>query len=166
MRNLPVTASISAANDSGQHPRVYAVDVSAWPRCDAECSPGRAFYYYPSRHSAGQPIVASWAHQLVAELGFEGDSWVAPVDAKRVRPEEDAKLEGGRMYVPQPQLYLPPKVKSLRRWHFRHSSAGQISIVGLFECLCAGFSGSDRWRREISGPLPAVETLSWCVSCT
>jgi hypothetical protein len=22
-------------------PRVYAVDQSAWPRCDAECSPGR-----------------------------------------------------------------------------------------------------------------------------
>jgi hypothetical protein len=37
---------------------VYAVDVSVWPRCDAECSPLRGFYYHPSRHSAGQPIVA------------------------------------------------------------------------------------------------------------
>jgi hypothetical protein len=71
-------------------PRVYAVDRSSWPRCDAEASPGRGYYYHPSRHSAGQPIVAGWAYQLVAELGFERDSWVAPVDARRVPPEQDA----------------------------------------------------------------------------
>jgi hypothetical protein len=34
--------------------------------------------------------VAGWAYQLVAELGFERDSWVAPIDARRVPPEEDA----------------------------------------------------------------------------
>src|SRR4051812_20471592 len=39
---------------------VYAVDVSVWSRCDAECSPERGFYSPPSRHSAGQPIVAGW----------------------------------------------------------------------------------------------------------
>jgi DDE superfamily endonuclease len=70
-------------------PPIYAVDVSVWPRCDAECSPERGYYYHPSRHSAGQPIVAGWAYQLVAQLGFERDSWVAPVDARRVRPVED-----------------------------------------------------------------------------
>lgn len=75
---------------NGAEPRVYAVDQSAWPRCDAEASPGRGYYYHPSRHSAGQPIVAGWNYQLVAELGFERDSWVAPVDARRVPPEEDA----------------------------------------------------------------------------
>ena len=69
---------------------VYAVDVSVWSRCDAEASPGRGYYYHPSRHSAGQPIVAGWAYQLVAGLSFERDSWVAPMDARRVRPEEDA----------------------------------------------------------------------------
>ena len=47
---------------------VYAVDVSVWPRCDAECSPQRGFYYHPSRHSAGQPIVAGWAYQFIAQL--------------------------------------------------------------------------------------------------
>ena len=41
------------------HP-VFAVDASTWARCDAECSPGRGFYYSPTRHSAGQPIVAGW----------------------------------------------------------------------------------------------------------
>ena len=41
---------------------VYAVDCSVWPRCDAETSLERGFYY-PSRHSAGQPIVAGWSYQ-------------------------------------------------------------------------------------------------------
>jgi hypothetical protein len=73
-------------------PLIYAVDVSVWPRCDAETSPGRGYYYHPSRHSAGQPIVAGWAYQLVAELGFARDSWVAPVDARRVRPAQDTDM--------------------------------------------------------------------------
>ena len=73
-----------------ERPVVHAVDVSVWPRCDAEASPGRGYHYHPSRHSAGQPIVAGWAYQFVAGLSFERDSWVAPTDARRVRPEEDA----------------------------------------------------------------------------
>ena len=68
---------------------VYAVDVSSWPRCDAETSPQRGYLYHPSRHSAGQPIVAGWAYQLIAGLSFERDSWVTPVDARRVEPAED-----------------------------------------------------------------------------
>jgi hypothetical protein len=35
---------------------VYAVVVTPWPRCDAEASPERGYYYHPSRHSASQPI--------------------------------------------------------------------------------------------------------------
>jgi hypothetical protein len=31
-------------------PLVFAVDVTAWPRCDAECSPQRGLYYHPCRH--------------------------------------------------------------------------------------------------------------------
>ena len=70
-------------------PRVYAVDLTAWPRCDAESSPERGYYYHPSRYSAGQPIVAGWAYQLIAEIGFARDTWVAPVDVRRLRPVED-----------------------------------------------------------------------------
>ena len=65
---------------------VYAVDVSVWPRCDAESSPQRGFYYHPSRHSAGQLIVAEWAYQFIARLNFVRESWTAPVDVERVRP--------------------------------------------------------------------------------
>jgi hypothetical protein len=71
---------------------VYAVDISVWARCDAEASPGRGFYYHPSRHSAGQPIVAGWAYQFVAQLNFVRESWTAPVDVRRVRPAQDANV--------------------------------------------------------------------------
>ena len=73
-------------------PPVYAVDVSVWDRCDAECSPERGYYYHPSRHSPGQPIVAGWAYQFVAQLSFARESWTAPVDVERVRPAEDANV--------------------------------------------------------------------------
>jgi hypothetical protein len=71
---------------------VYAVDVSVWSRCDAESSPERGFYYHPSRHSAGQPIVAGWAYQWIAQLGFARESWVAPVDVRRLRPAENSNV--------------------------------------------------------------------------
>ena len=70
-------------------PPVYAVDVSVWSRCDAESSPQRGYYYHPSRHSAGQPIVAGWAYQFIARLDFVRESWTAPVDVLRLRPAED-----------------------------------------------------------------------------
>jgi hypothetical protein len=68
---------------------IYAVDVTTWPRCDAECSPERGLYYHPSRHSAGQPIVAGWAFQWICQLGFARDSWTAPVDVRRLQPLDD-----------------------------------------------------------------------------
>jgi DDE superfamily endonuclease len=70
-------------------PLVFAVAVTTWPRCDAECSPARGYYYHPSRHSAGQPIIAGWAWQWIAQLGFDRDSWTAPVDAARLHPLDD-----------------------------------------------------------------------------
>jgi hypothetical protein len=77
---------------AGSETPVYAVDVSVWDRCDAESSPQRGFYYHPSRHSAGQPIVAGWAYQFIAQLNFIRESWTAPVDALRVHPMEDANM--------------------------------------------------------------------------
>ena len=67
---------------AGSQTPVYAVDVSVWPRCDAEASPERGYYYHPSRHSAGQPIVAGWAYQFIAQLNFVRESWTAPVDVE------------------------------------------------------------------------------------
>ena len=70
-------------------PLVFAVDVTTWPRCDAECSPERGYYYHPSRHSAGRPIIAGWAYQCIAHVNFAHDSWTAPVDARRLHPLDD-----------------------------------------------------------------------------
>jgi len=75
---------------------IYAVDVTTWPRCDAECSPERGLYYHPSRHSAGQPIVAGWAFQWICQLGFARDSWTAPVDAARLHPLDDTDQHAAR----------------------------------------------------------------------
>src|SRR3954464_5957292 len=77
------------AGAEGEVP-VFAVDASVWARCDAETSPQRGYYYHPSRHSAGQPIVAGWAYQFVAQLGLARESWTAPVEVVRVRPVQDA----------------------------------------------------------------------------
>jgi hypothetical protein len=43
----------------------------------------------PSRHSAGQPSIAGWAHQWTCQLSFDRDSWTAPVDAQRLHPVDD-----------------------------------------------------------------------------
>jgi Transposase DDE domain len=69
---------------------IYAVDVSVWPRCDAETSPERALYDHASRHSAGQPIVAGWAYSWIAQVGFARESWTAPLRVRRLRPQENA----------------------------------------------------------------------------
>lgn len=71
-------------------PLVFAVDASVWARCDAETSPERGFYHSASRHSAGQPIVAGWSYQWIAQLDWAPDSWTAPVDVTRIRPSQDA----------------------------------------------------------------------------
>jgi hypothetical protein len=68
---------------------VFAVDVSVWVRSDAECSPDRGYYYHPSKHSAGQPIVAGWAYSWLAGLELTTNSWTAPVDAQRLLPGQN-----------------------------------------------------------------------------
>src|SRR5215203_2652434 len=66
-------------------------------RCDAEISPERGYYYHPSRHSAGKPIVAGWACQFVAQLGFARESWTAPVDVRgRAAPPVRPRRQRGR----------------------------------------------------------------------
>jgi hypothetical protein len=86
-RELLLTRIARLPLDAGA--QVYAVDSSTWARCDAETSPERGFYYHPSRHSAGQPIVAGWSYQWISQLSFRRDSWTAPMEVQRVRPGED-----------------------------------------------------------------------------
>ncbi len=71
---------------------IYAVDISVWPRCDAETSPERALSYHASRHAAGQPIVAGWASSWIAQLGCARESWTAPLRVQRMRPHENRNV--------------------------------------------------------------------------
>jgi hypothetical protein len=68
---------------------IYAVDTSSWPRNDAETSPERGYYYHPSRHSAGKPIVAGWSYSWLAQVGLQRTSWSAPLDVRRVHPRQN-----------------------------------------------------------------------------
>ena len=74
-------------------PLAFAVDGTSWPRCDAETSPERGFYYHPSRHSAGKPIVAGWLYQKISQLSWGRDSWTWPLDAMRIGPRADPVTE-------------------------------------------------------------------------
>ena len=75
----PVLEQLLATQPLAGGEPIDAVDVSVWPRSDAETSPERALYYHASRHSAGQPIVAGWAYSWIAQLGFARESWTAPL---------------------------------------------------------------------------------------
>lgn len=77
------------AHRPAEWPLVFAVDGSTVERCDAETSADRGYYYHPSKHSAGQPIVAGWSYQWICQLNGDADSWTAPVDARRVHPEQN-----------------------------------------------------------------------------
>src|SRR3954471_10512712 len=104
-------AELLAARKAQVAAPVFAVDASTWPGCDAECSPGRGFYYSPTRHSAGQPIVAGWCYSWIAQLGFDRDSWTAPVDAHRVPAGEDiGRVTAAQVRALTDRLDLGPAV--------------------------------------------------------
>jgi hypothetical protein len=114
MRSERCSAAIRSPEPN--RPPVYAVDVSVWSRCDAESSPECGYYRHPSRHSAGQPIVAGWAYQFIAQLGFARESWVAPIDVLRVRHTEN------------PNKVAAEQIKRLLDRVFRRSSASPLFV--------------------------------------
>ena len=98
-----VRAALTAAPPLTGGLAAYAVDVSVVPRCDAETSPERGYYYSARLHSHGQPIVAGWAYSWIVQIGTERSSWTAPVDVERQRPGERAEavaVEQIRRLVP------------------------------------------------------------------
>jgi hypothetical protein len=70
-------------------PPLYAVDVSVWPRPGATTSPERGYQFHsPRRRDGRDPVVPGWAYPWLARLSWDRDSWTAPLDVRRVRPEE------------------------------------------------------------------------------
>ncbi len=91
---------------------VYALDCSTWLKCDAETSPKRGYYHHHNRHSAGQPIVAGWSYQWLAQVSFRHDSWCAPLSAHRVEPtdnvQQDAAIQIRALLKGRPQQTALP----------------------------------------------------------
>ena len=71
-------------------PNVFALDASTAARRDAETSPERGFHYSASQHWGSKPIVPGWSSQWISQLDGARDSWTAPMDARRIKPRENA----------------------------------------------------------------------------
>jgi hypothetical protein len=67
-----------------------AVDVSAWPRPDAECSADRCHAHRPCRCDGIRQTIPGWPYSMVAGLESGRSSWTALLDAVRLRPDDDA----------------------------------------------------------------------------
>jgi hypothetical protein len=66
-------------------PLGFAVDVTAWPRCDAEAHPLVACpSTLPALRRSADP--RRLAIPVIAQVSFARDSWTAPVDARRLPP--------------------------------------------------------------------------------
>jgi hypothetical protein len=64
----------------------FGVDVTPWPRPDAECSPGRCHCWSPCRCDGTRLTIPGWPNQVVAALERGRSSWTAPLDAVRLGP--------------------------------------------------------------------------------
>ncbi|WP_328541138.1 transposase [Streptomyces sp. NBC_00371] len=67
-----------------------ALDVTAWPRPDAECSPDRLHCHRPCRCDGVRQTIPGWPYQVAAALGGGPTSWTGPLDAVRLGPDDDA----------------------------------------------------------------------------
>jgi hypothetical protein len=70
-------------------PLLFAVDLSAWPRPDARCSPGRVHCYASCRCDGRRKTVPGWSYSRVTGVEWGSSSWVFPVDSVRLGPGDD-----------------------------------------------------------------------------
>ncbi|WP_406085820.1 NF041680 family putative transposase [Kitasatospora purpeofusca] len=68
---------------------VLAVDVSPWLRPDADTSDARSFCHTYGRGEARHQMIPGWPYSWVVALESGRTSWVAPLDAVRLRPGDD-----------------------------------------------------------------------------
>ncbi len=71
-------------------PVKIAVDVSPWPRPDAETSEGLCHCYRSCRCGGARKTVPGWAYSFAAGLEWGASAWTAPLDAVRLGPDDDA----------------------------------------------------------------------------
>lgn len=63
---------------------VLGVDVSAWPRPDAETSPQRLFCHKHGRAKGTSQMIPGWPYSIVAALETGRTSWTTVLDAVRL----------------------------------------------------------------------------------
>jgi hypothetical protein len=68
---------------------VLGVDVSAWPRPDAQTSPDRLFCHQHGRAKGTHQMIPGWPYSVVAALQTGRTSWTAVLDALRLGPDDD-----------------------------------------------------------------------------
>jgi hypothetical protein len=66
-----------------------AVDVSPWPRPDAETSAERCHCFRQCRCDGIRKTIPGWPYSMVVALESGRSSWVAVLDALRLRPADD-----------------------------------------------------------------------------
>jgi DDE superfamily endonuclease len=75
---------------------VFAVDVTAWARPEASCSPRRGMCHVPDPGGDRRGrSVPGWAYQWVVQVSERADSWTAPADVVRVDPHGNANEVAG-----------------------------------------------------------------------
>jgi hypothetical protein len=82
-----LVAEAFTCTDEG--PLKLAVDITPWPRPDAECSPCRLHAYHPCRCDGVRQTIPGWPYQVVAGLEWGATSWTTPLDAVRIEPGDD-----------------------------------------------------------------------------
>ncbi|MCX5233492.1 NF041680 family putative transposase [Streptomyces sp. NBC_00233] len=81
-------AGLTLPRGSGRQLSI-ALDVTPWPRPDAECSPGRLHCHRPCRCDGTRQTIPGWPYQVAAALGGGPTSWTGVLDAVRLGPDDD-----------------------------------------------------------------------------
>jgi DDE superfamily endonuclease len=116
-----------------------AIDITAWPRPDAECSPERAHCHRPCRCNGRRQTIPGWPYSIAAALGPGRTSWTAPLDVRRIGTQEDVTdvtaeqirdlverlITAGQQVPAHPPGLLLPKLPPDPKWT-RHRSSGEV----------------------------------------
>jgi len=84
----PLQDALVAALPQGT-PLLFAVDVTPYPRPDAACSAGRGHCYAACRCDGTRKTIPGWNYSWVVGVEWGTSSWTAPVDARRLAPDDD-----------------------------------------------------------------------------
>ena len=90
---------------------VLAVDVTSWPRPDANTSDQRTFCHTYGRAEGTHEMIPGWAYSIVAALTSGPTSWTAPLDAYRLRPGDQVQRHTARQL-----REVVTRIVTLGRW--------------------------------------------------